>query len=103
MGLGWPFDNDHMKHIDRYHEDLGGEFRRLCAEPCMKTANPGDRVVVAVGLLSMGHPWVRREGVVLEVGGGSVKVRMSDLQDQSREMWIHPALIVDVFEAKLAD
>ena len=94
----------HWNNVDRHHDRMDDEFRRLYAEPCMKPANPGDRVVVAIGFLGMGHLWVRAEAIVLEVGGGSVKVRFTNRNDyytkEPMELWVHPALIVDVFEAE---
>lgn len=77
------------------------EFLRLAAEPCQKTPVVGDRVLVAVGLLGMGHPWVRMEGVVLEVGDTACFVRLKDrMLQKEEEEWVHNTLITDVLARK---
>lgn len=93
----------HFENIDEYHKNLDGEFKRLCAEPCMKVPKPGDVAIVAAGFLGMGHLWVREECEVLAVGDTSVKVRFKDYlpyggERGSKMIWIHPSLITDVVQ-----
>lgn len=85
----------HMNRIDDKHDALKEEFRKLLVEPCQKIPKPGDKVVVAGGLLSMGHPWIRIEAEVTDVADTSVKVRI-DRKVYIYHEWIHPALITDV-------
>ncbi|RJQ30350.1 hypothetical protein C4565_00770 [Candidatus Parcubacteria bacterium] len=97
---------EHMNNIDRYHHKQDEEFKRLCAEPCMKIPKPGDRVIVASGFLGMGLLWNRKEAEVLEVGETSVHVRFIDYYlvgegKGKHKKWIHPALITDVLENKI--
>lgn len=84
-----------FRSIRKHHEELGVAFSKLLADPTSKVPQQGDRVVVAIGLLSMGHLWVRGEGVVLECGETSYKVQL-DKDECSRPIWVHQALIVEV-------
>lgn len=88
-----------FESIRKSRESLHHEFEKLYLDPCTKEVNPGDRVVIAVGLLNRGHPWIREEGIVQEVGSVSVKVRFKmNYDSEYTEVWIHPALICDVLE-----
>jgi hypothetical protein len=90
-----------MRHAHRHCENLDKNFRRLLAEPCMTAPEVGDRVVVASGLLGMGHPWIRHEAIVLEIAGAECRVRFIDYQSFSgdpKEMWVHPSLITAVIK-----
>lgn len=91
----------HFLNIDDEKRREDDEFRRLCAEPCMKVPKPGDRVIVAAGFIGMGHPWVREEAECLEVGDTSVHVRFVDYtpyrgEKGSMKKWINSSLITDV-------
>jgi hypothetical protein len=97
---------DMYKHFLNIDEEKQ-EFRRLCAEPCMKTPNPGDRVIVAAGFVGLGHPWIREEAECLEVGDTSVHVRFVDYhpyrgEKGSLHKWVHHALITDVLSKPAA-
>lgn len=100
MEIGDWFEK-HFEHIDRKHEQMDAEFKRLLCEPSSRTPEAGDRVIVAGGFLNMGHLWMRYEAVVEEVGETSVKVRFTDYKMYNvplgeYRMWVHPALITDV-------
>lgn len=94
------YDNyfEEMRNIEKSKQDKEEMFRRLCAEPCMKVPKPGDRVIIAAGLLGRGFLWVRTEAEVLQVADTSVKVRFKSSFSQTPDVeeWIHPALITDV-------
>lgn len=99
------FDYDkfqkHMEHLDEYHDSLNSEFYRLYCEPSSRVPEVGNRVIVAVGLLSMGHPWTREEGVVIEKGDTSYKIRLKRIDygtHRQTEVWVHQALITDVLK-----
>lgn len=84
-----------------YHRKIDNEFHKLCCEPSQKIPKLGQRVIVAAGLLGMGHLWIREEAIVEEVGEVSIKVRFTNYKPfngerGSHELWIHPALITDV-------
>ena len=93
-----------MERIDRIHAELRDEFTKLCIEPSAKRPNIGDRVIVAVGLLQMGHLWIREEATVLEVADTSFHIEFKDKvvygTNEPRRVWVHQALITDVLEAK---
>lgn len=90
-----------MRRAEEHVEQLKNEFDRLSVEPCMKDANIGDRVVVACGLIGMGHQWVRREAVVIEKGDTSYCVRFKKefSHDDVKEKWIHRLLVTDVLSS----
>lgn len=98
------FDAWMMKHLDEAHEgrrELEEGFAKLCLDACAKVPKKGDRVVVAIGFLGMGHLWVRSEGLVLEAGDTSYKVQILDYKPfgaplGSHVCWVHQALITDV-------
>ncbi len=46
-----------MNNIHERHGKMLDEFRRLLAEPTPKIPKPGDKVIIAGGLLGMGHEW----------------------------------------------
>jgi hypothetical protein len=75
-------------------------FDKLLAE-VPPTPSVGDRVVVAAGLLGMGHPWVRVEGVVVECASTSYKVEFPSREYNGSVPceWVHQSLITDVLVA----
>jgi len=95
------FDFD-WEEIAREHKMKAEEFRRLLSDTSVKVPEVGDRVIVAAGLVGMGHLWIREEAKVIEVGDTSVKVLFPErgLYGKDVEMWIHPALITDVIKEK---
>ena len=86
--------------INRYHKSLDSEFEKLCVEPCATTPQVGDRVLIAVGLLGMGHLWIREEAIVFECANTAYRVRFAHREDyetkQTLEMWVHQSLVTDV-------
>lgn len=97
-----PFEdmNKFFSDIHESHSRLDSEFRRLCCEPSAKTPEAGSRVIVAAGLIGMGHPWIRLEATVIECGDTSYKVRFATHKEYGtnrlQETWVHQALITDV-------
>jgi hypothetical protein len=90
-----------MDRADRYHRKLESDMDKLRAEPCLKFPKVGDRVIVAAGLLGMGHEWIRREAIVLECGDTNYKVQFTDYFLPGNKMvieWIAGILITDVLE-----
>ena len=89
-----------MKHINKHHDQLDQEFGKLYLNMPDKLPRLNDRVVVATGLIGMGHIWVRKEAVVIECGNTSYKVRFTDEIDYAtrkpKEVWINQTLITDV-------
>ena len=95
------FDDEFEKRIHEGHKRLDDDFRRLCMDPCSTAPQVGSRVVVAVGLLNMGHPWIREEGVVVEVGSTTYRVKFNRryvVGGDEVVKWIHQALIIEVLE-----
>jgi hypothetical protein len=94
------FGEGFWEGIQKAHNRMDDEFRRLCCEPSAKTPTTGCRVLVAAGLLGMGHPWIRLEATVIECGDTSYKVRFTDyrhvLTKELEEKWVHQSLITDV-------
>lgn len=89
-----------INRIDKKHDKMYEEVNRLMADPPKEMPIVGDRVIVAIGLLSRGHLWLKAEAVVKEVGENSVKVECDQYQDkQPWTEWIHPALITDNLKA----
>ena len=92
-----------MDRADKHHAQMDAEFCRLAVEPSAKRPGVGDRVLVAVGLLNMGHLWIREEGTVLECGDTSFLVRLANrthiITGVPTEVWAHQALITDVLSA----
>lgn len=88
--------NDFWRGIEKHHDKMDSEFHKLCVEPSTKVPVVGDRVLVAAGLLGMGHAWVRLEATVVECGDTSFKVQFTDTYESRKPMWIHQALITDV-------
>jgi len=90
----------YFSEVNKRHEKMDAEFRRLCVEPCQTIPEVGDTAIVAVGLLSMGYLWIRQECEVLAVADTSVKVRIGGRLYPSgyTDEWIHPSLITDVIK-----
>lgn len=84
------FDMDEIYDHQRRERE---ELLKLRAEPCLTPIVVGDRVLVASGLLGMGHLWIRREGTVLECAATAYKV---DLGKACGIHWVHQDLITDV-------
>lgn len=88
--------------VDDYHKKLENEFYKLCSNPLNKKVKVGDKVVFAAGLVNRGHLWIREEAEVIDIGDKSVKIRYKKSYDKdNNEIWIHPALIVDVLESTI--
>ena len=85
-----------MDRADKYKDRLYEELSRLNAEPCMKPMKVGDHVLVAVGLIGRGHPWERRECVVLEVSDTAVKIRCPNDLGKRWTEWVLNTLVTDV-------
>lgn len=89
--------------IRQEREQQKQEFRKLLDDCSDKVPEVGNRVVVAVGLLGHGMPWVRQEADVIEVGEMSYKIRFTTHPKQIIwEYWIHPALVTDVLPREQA-
>jgi len=91
----WNMFAEGRKHRDELHD----QFKKLLAEPTTQIPKVGDTVVVAVGLLNMGHPWIRRAGKVLVAGDTSYKIHFEKQYKHEREktiIWVHQTLITDV-------
>ncbi len=85
--------NRSQDHVDEQKR----EFAKLLADSCVDIPEVGNRIVVAIGLLGYGHPWIRGECVVTEVGNTSYKVRYKDrCEEYNWEEWVHQALVVEV-------
>lgn len=95
-----------MDRADKHHEQMDAEFCRLAVEPSAKRPGIGDRVLLAVGLLNMGHLWMREEATVLECGDTSFRVQFRDRKEYSTnapmERWVHQAIITDVLASERA-
>lgn len=89
------FDGTFFENLNK--DKLYAEMKRLLHEPPKEFPKKGDRVVVAIGLLSRGHLWTKAECRVLEVGDSSIKVECKDSYHDWQE-WIHPALITDILK-----
>lgn len=100
MGL---FDDMHemFRSADKAREEREDEFRKLCAEPCLRVPEIGDRVLVAAGLLGMGYLWIRREAEVVSKGDTAYRIRFVNCESyhEGNEHWVHQALITDVLTA----
>lgn len=101
-----PFDGWHerMQRAEDYADRMRDEFCKLAIEPCTAIPKVGDRVLVAAGLLGMGHLWVREECEVLACGDTSYKVRFLNYKPVfepvgSKTEWVHQALITDAVGA----
>jgi hypothetical protein len=91
------------RSADRHRDQQAQEFLKMLDDCCEERPSPGDRVVFAAGLVGHGFPWVRLEGVVLEVGQSSYKVEwVGRITNDTYTKWLHPALVTDVLPA-LAD
>ena len=111
--MGWDDDNnnddpfgikDMFEDIRKNHNAMDDEFRKLAIEPTMVIPEVGDTVIIAAGLLGMGHVWVRKEGVVLMAGDTSYKVEFVDEKDyvtgENKVKWVVQTLITDVIRKK---
>ncbi len=91
-----------FKDARNHWSKLEEEFRKIIADPSLKNPEQGDTVVVAAGLLNMGHPWIRKEATVIQVGETSYKISFNNYkmygEDKPYEIWIHPRLITDVIK-----
>ena len=95
------FNDDYFKRMDNYHQRLHEKFESLNMDRCAIVPEVGDIVVVAGGLLGMGHDWILHEAVVIETGSQTYKVLFTNYRHfdgRESKMWIHPALIVDVIK-----
>lgn len=88
---------DMFRKADERAEQMAEEFKRLAVDPCSEIPEVGDKAIVALGLLGMGHLWMREEAEVLEVASTSYHVR---IRGRSGTHWIHQALVTDVIRAK---
>lgn len=92
---GFDFDA-----IERARQARRDEFEKLACEPCMKSANEGDRVLVAAGPVGRGFEWMRHEAIVLEVADTAYRVRYTDyksiVNDGPVEEWVHRFVVTDV-------
>ena len=86
---------NYFNGVNESHRKMGEEYNRLVAERIPPVVRVGDRVIVAVGLISRGHLWVRRVCTVLEVAENSCHVRC-DQAYQGWDEWIDNNLITDV-------
>lgn len=78
-------------------EEYSREFARLQTDPCCQIPKVGDRVVVAVGLLGLGHLYIREECEVLECGATTYKIQHSGRDEYENWVkWVHQALIIEV-------
>lgn len=95
----WESGDKFFEHAREHHKKMDEEFRRLCAEPCGKVPQKGDRVLIAAGLLGMGYPWVREEAVVMECGDTSYFVQFvhyKTYDEKTYSCWVNQNLITDV-------
>lgn len=78
------------------------EYKKLASDPCMKIPEVGDTVVVAAGLLGMGHIYIRMGAKVLIVGDSSYFVQFDDyklgLDKENYKTWVNPVLVTDVIK-----
>lgn len=84
-----------MNDLRARHKMSHDEFARLVGDPCLVMPFVGDAVVVASGLLTRGHYWIRERATVVDLGESSIEVHF-DRDDEDKTYWIHPALITDV-------
>ncbi len=108
--MGWDDNNDNnddpfgikdmFEDIRKNHNTMDNEFRKLAIEPTMVVPEVGDTVIIAAGLLGMGHVWVRKEAVVLMAGDTSYKVEFVDdkhpMTGKNYVKWVVQTLITDV-------
>ena len=87
-----------MRRIDKHHDEMDAEFQKLICEPCSIVPEKGDTVVVAAGLIGMGHLWIRKAGTIIECGDTSYLVGWHGFigKYSDKETWVNQALITDV-------
>ena len=101
------FGDDFFKSIDDHHKRRKDEFDKLACEPCLKSANVGDRVLVSSGVVGRGFPWQRLECRVLEVADTAYKVdfvtRKTYGTNEPDIDWVHRFAVTDVLDPVASD
>jgi len=99
-------DDDFFKSVDDYHRKREDEFNKLVCEPCLKSANVGDRVLVSSGVVGRGFAWERLECLVMEVADTAYKVNFVTRKCYSTNepdiSWVHRFAVTDVLEPLVA-
>ena len=98
-----PGDFFDFDAIDRHHKKRRDEFEKLAMDPPAKSAEVGDRVLIAAGPVGRGFEWERLEAVVLEVADTAYQVRFTKrktIYGESDEDWVHRFCVTDVLAAK---
>ena len=95
-------DDDRLEEFNNYHQKLDNEFQKLLIDPCMNIPEVGDLVIVAAGLLGMGHPWVREEAKILAIADTSYQIEFTKYKSYDNKIiiqWIHTALVTDIIKS----
>lgn len=88
-----------FQDTQRRHEQMDDYLSKLQSEPCCQVPKVGDNVIVAVGLISRGHLWTRKECEVTGITGTSIQVKFVGFNSyDSWEEWIDPILVLDVIQ-----
>ena len=87
---------DILRRQDERVNSMKAEVARL-SQDIKLMPKVGQRVVVAIGLLSHAHEWIKAECTVIEVGNISIKIKCEEGHHDFTE-WIDPALIIELLK-----
>ena len=94
------FGDDFFKSIDAHHKKRADAFEKLATDPCAKSAEVGDRVLVSAGVVGRGVDWARLECVVREVADTAYKVEFLTYKKFGTNAndvdWVHRFAVTDV-------
>lgn len=91
------FDDDFFSRIDDHHAQRRAEFDKLAADPPARSAEVGDRVLLACGAIGRGFEWERVEGIVQEVADTAYRVKFKkDYDKDYHDLWVHRFIVTDV-------
>ena len=93
--------NESLRRAEEHNERKRMDHERMLAEPCSKTIEAGNRVLVRADMLGAGcgFAWELRECLVVQVANYGLQVSLQSRYGRERGpdfYWIGRELVVDV-------